>query len=126
VLLLIVLSILVLFSVVAVTFALVSSRFRTTSQASSRSDQYSIDFKDQLDDAARQILRGSKNPLSVLTIHSLLEDMYGYDSFTNASAGVTIVSAAVPNNGSAVTKLIDIKLSGAIPAPISGANGIWH
>ncbi len=115
VLLLVVLSILVLFAVVGVTFALVSSQFRRASMALPRIDQYAVNFKDQLDDAAKQVFRGSTNPLSVLTIHSLLEDMYGYDGIVNTVLGVHI-TAVTPTNGTN-GQLLDITLSTGLPVP---------
>ena len=108
-LLLLVLSILVLFAVVGLTFALVSSQFRRTSQALPRIDQYAVNFRDQLDDAAKQVFRGSTSPLSVLMTHSLLEDMYGYDGIVSSAAGISISSATAPSLTAGTNgQLIDI------------------
>ncbi len=118
VLLLLVLSILVLFAVVGLTFALVSSQFRRTSQAMPRIDQYAVSFRDQLDDAAKQVFRGSTSPLSVLMTHSLLEDMYGYDGIVSSAAGVYISSATPPASTAGTNgQLIDITLSTPLPVP---------
>ena len=84
VLLLIVLTILALFSVVAVTFALVAGKHRQVTTKQSRMEQYSPDPRDLLDDGAMQLVRGSKNPVSPFFIHSLLEDMYGNDGLSSA------------------------------------------
>jgi hypothetical protein len=110
VLLLIILSILVLFSVVAVTFALVSSQYRRTSMAMPTRDRYAIDYKSQLDDAAKQLFRGSNNPNSALSIHSLLEDMYGYDGLISSYVGVSIASVS-NNTGSTPAQFIDLFLT---------------
>ena len=119
VLLLVVLSILVLFAVVGVTFALVSSQWRRSSEKQPRIEQYAVSFRDQLDDAAKQVFRGSTNPLSVLMTHSLLEDMYGYDGIVNTALGVHITQS-VPTAGTgmgASSQLIDVTISAALPVP---------
>ncbi len=125
VLLLVVLSMLVLFAVVGVTFALVSSQFRRASLALPRIDRYTVSFRDQLDDAAKQVFRGSNDPLSALTIHSLLEDMYGSDGLVNTYLpGSTIANPLVakitantlpPNNNVNYAQLTDIFLTFAAP-----------
>ena len=59
-----------------------------------RLDQYAVDYRNQLDEAAMQVFRGSNNPRSVLQDHSLLEDMYGNDSLSNGTPpGVSVISA---------------------------------
>jgi hypothetical protein len=77
VLLLVVLSMLVLFSLIAVTFVLVSSQYRRSSTAAGRAEQYGDDYRRQLDEVFAQIVRDTTNTHSALQQHSLLNDIYG-------------------------------------------------
>ena len=122
VLLLLILSLLVLFAVIAVTFALVASQYRRSSLVGPRTEQYTTNCRDQLDDALLQVLRGSKNPLSVLSIHSLLEDMYGNDGLqgTVGPNNSMFINAAAGQPG----QLIDIYLNGPLPWPLAGYYGM--
>ncbi len=79
VLLLVVLSLLVLFVLIGVTFVLVASQSRRMSRADSRAEQYGDDYRRQLDDVFAQVVRDTTNTNSVLRSHSLLNDIYGLD-----------------------------------------------
>jgi hypothetical protein len=139
VLLLLMLSLLVLFAVVGVTYVLLSSQFRRSAGGPARLEQYAVDSAKQLDEAVMQVFRGSNSPLSVLSIHSLLEDMNGNDavasmptSFTTGSASTlgtpnTISSAAIslsnqntplPNPNTQV-QLVDLTLLSPLPWPLA-------
>lgn len=75
--LMIMLSLLALFTVMAVTFVVASGQFRRGVVAASRAEQTGDSFDILLQQAAMQVVRGSNHPHSVLGPHSLLEDMYG-------------------------------------------------
>jgi hypothetical protein len=77
VLLLVVLSLLVLFVLVGVTFIVVSGQYRRTTIAHKKVDRVGSRSQKLLDEAAKQLLRCPNHPGSVLVGHSLLEDMYG-------------------------------------------------
>lgn len=79
VLLLVVLSLLVLFTLIAVTFVLVASQSRRSVRADSRNEQYGDDPQKQLDSVFAQLVRDTVNPQSALRGHSLLADIYGND-----------------------------------------------
>lgn len=94
VLLLVVLSLLVLFTLIAVTFVLVASQSRRSVRADSRNEQYGDDPQKQLDSVFAQLVRDTVNPQSALRGHSLLADIYGNDG-----AKGTISSAAAVAGG---------------------------
>ena len=81
VLLLLMLCLLVLFAVLGVTYVLVASQFRRSAAAQPRIEQAAPDYRNQLDDSAMILFRGSTNPMSAIQDGSLLEDMYGTDAF---------------------------------------------
>ena len=76
VVLLVVLSLLVLFVVVAVTYAVVAGHFRRAAVASSRFEQLGDDPHRFVDRAMYQLLRDTPLPSSMMG-HSLLHDLYG-------------------------------------------------
>ena len=82
VLLLVVLSLLILFSLIAVTFVLVAGRYYDTARNSVRMEQTGDNPQRLLEDVLAQCVRGTTNPHSVLRGHSLLEDLYGNDGIT--------------------------------------------
>ncbi|MDZ4780879.1 MAG: hypothetical protein SGJ19_11550 [Planctomycetia bacterium] len=80
--LLVVLSMLAIFTLITVSFVLIASQGRRTAVAAARADRTNNTPQSQLHEAMLQIIRGTQNPLSVLQTHSLLEDMYGNDAVT--------------------------------------------
>jgi hypothetical protein len=119
-----------------VTFVLVSSQYRRTRQREPRRDQYAVDYRDQLDDAMYQVVRGSKNFNSVIATHSLGEDLYGNDGFSNTDpsfplgASVKITIAGPPGGNTQFAQLLDIALdtstmpSGKMPLPPSAPSAL--
>ena len=103
VLLLVVLSLLMLFSLVAVTFVLVSSRHYDTTRNAIKNEQTGDDPRRFLDNVLAQCIRGTNDPQSVIGPHSLLEDMYGNDGINGA------LDSAAQNP---TTRLIDLVISG--------------
>ncbi len=124
VLLLVMLCLLILFAALGVTYVMVGSQYRKTSSVQPRLDQYAIDYRNQIDEAALQVLRGTTNPSSVLQIHSLLEDLYGNDSVSSAQTGITIVQAlsslSVPAAPTQV-QLVDLRLQNATVLSVVGS-----
>ncbi len=129
VLLLLMLCLLVLFAVLGVTYVLLGSQFRRSTSVQPRLEQYASDYRNQLDEAAMQVFRGSSSALSVLSNQSLLEDMYGNDAISSASTapatslptGITIYSAAssfVNTTPGQPEQLIDLTLQ-----TITGSGG---
>ncbi|MBI3838068.1 MAG: hypothetical protein HY288_09060 [Planctomycetia bacterium] len=96
-LLLVVLSLLVLFALIGITFVLVASQYRRSSAAAGRAEQYGDDYRKQLDEVFAQIVRDTNNTHSVLQRHSLLNDMYGQDG-VKGTITTTPTSAAPGNN----------------------------
>jgi len=77
VVLLVVVSMLVLFVLIGVTYAIVASQYRRGARIVSRTKQLGVDPEQQLDSALYQVLRDTRSSSSALRGHSLLRDMYG-------------------------------------------------
>ncbi len=77
VVLLIVVSLLVLFVLIGVTYAIVTSQYRRGARIVSRQKQLGVDPQQHLDSALYQILRDTRKSSSVVRGHSLLRDIYG-------------------------------------------------
>ena len=75
--LLVVVSMLVLFVLIGVTYAIVSSQYRRGARIVSRQKQLGVDPEQHLDSALYQVLRDTRSPTSALRGHSLLRDIYG-------------------------------------------------
>ncbi|MCA9172323.1 MAG: hypothetical protein KDB23_31880, partial [Planctomycetales bacterium] len=82
VLLLIVLSLLVLFVLIGITFIVVAGMYTRAAQANARHELKGDSPLRELDDAALQLLRGNEDFNQVMFRHSLLHDLYGSDGFT--------------------------------------------
>jgi hypothetical protein len=113
VLLLVVLSLLVLFSLVAVTFVLVAGRYYDAARNQIKVEQTGDNPKQLLDEVLAQCIRDTDNPNSVLRGHSLLDDLYGNDGikYSNNGTALTITQTAT-------SQLLDIRFTPtAAPAP---------
>ena len=77
VVLLIVVSLLVLFVLIGVTYAIVTSQYRRGARIVSRQKQLGVDPQQHLDSALYQIVRDTRSSTSVVRGHSLLRDIYG-------------------------------------------------
>ncbi len=81
VLLLIVLSLLVLFVLIGLTFIVAAGQFKRIASSSSKTDLTGMPGRKIANATFSQILRGTNNPYSSARGHSLLEDLYGRDYF---------------------------------------------
>jgi hypothetical protein len=79
VILLVVLSLLVLFTLIAITFVILATQHKKIARADARAQFYDDGRDESLRQAAMQVIRGSNNPRSVVGFHSVMEDMYGND-----------------------------------------------
>lgn len=93
VILLVVLSMLALFTLLVLTFVIYASQHKKTAMAVARADRYDDAYADLLTRAAMQIFRGSDNPISIVGFHGLLEDMYGNDSVKGTVTGFRAAAA---------------------------------
>jgi len=82
VVLLIVLSLLVLFTILAVTFVVVAAGYREGAVAASRYRRVGDDPRKLLDSAAYALVRGTSDENSPFRGHEFLRDMYGIEGFT--------------------------------------------
>ncbi len=82
VVILVVLSLLVLFVLLVVTFAIVAGQYRRTSLAYARQEVLGPQPHKDLDRAFYQLLRDTRSQGSSLRFHSLLRDYYGGDGFS--------------------------------------------
>ncbi len=109
ILLLVVLSLLVLFSMVTVTFMLVAGQYKRMSRIAGKVEMVGNDPRKQLDEAFGQLARGTLNPHSSLRSHDLLGDLYGNDGVKIVNNG--LIQAAYPLVGGAPTRqLIDLQI----------------
>lgn len=84
VVILIVLSLLVLFVLLAVTFAIVAGQYRRAAEAQSRQEWLGVPAEKQLDSAVYQVVRDSPLLGSAIRCHGLLTDLYGTEGFAGS------------------------------------------
>ncbi|MDZ4820817.1 MAG: hypothetical protein SGJ20_17770, partial [Planctomycetota bacterium] len=89
VLILVVLSLLVLFVILAVMYVAVASRARMTSKAFATYDTAGDTPQDLVNNLMMDLLRGTLNPRSSLYCNSLLEDVYGLPLLKGTAASPT-------------------------------------
>jgi len=77
VLLLLVLAMLAMFGLLAISFVVISGQAKRGAEVASRRQESDENPRVLMEEAIRQVLRGSTNPASVLNVHGLLEDVYG-------------------------------------------------
>lgn len=123
VLLLVVLSLLVLFALIGVTFVLVASQHLDKTRMALRDEQYGDDPRQMLDSVFAQCIRDTTNPHSMLRTHSLLRDMYGNDGIKiiDQIGGQLNVTETQNQNNVPVRQLIDITFPNAPTMPIQFA-----
>lgn len=93
---LVIISILVLFMLVMVTFAVVTGHYRAAAGGASQRGIYDDDPRRSMDSTAYQIISGSSNPYSSLWGHDLLGDLYGNDGLAGT---LTADGALQPASG---------------------------
>ena len=81
VVILVVLSLLVLFTLLMATYVIVSGQFHRASQAFAREELYGVQPQKDLDRAMYQLLRDTNQRTSAVRFHSLLRDYYGEGGF---------------------------------------------
>lgn len=106
--LLVVLSLLAIFTLITVSFVLVASQGRITAQAAARMEQRGDEPRALLHEAMLQLVRGTNNRISVLQASSLLEDMYGNDRVTGMIADPTVIGgpAVSPVTSSGAVQIV--------------------
>lgn len=112
VVLLVVLSLLTLFTLLMVTFIIVSGQYRQSALSAARVSRVDPSPTKLLDNATFALLRDSTDPKNPIRFHSLLFDMYGGDGFVGKLSGVSDVtnSAGTPSDGTG-GNFFDIRLS---------------
>ncbi len=122
VLLLAIIGVLVLVSLLAMTWV-VSARYqKSVSRSVAKHRRWDQNWQQALDEAMAQVARGTENRLSVLGPHSLLEDLYG----TDGTAVVPLPKLAVPTvfhpqkiGGGEVHELLVIRVQSAPWNPLA-------
>src|SRR5262245_59317968 len=79
IILLVVLSVLVLFTLIAITFVIVSTQHKKAVLQEVRAARYDDGYEELLHRAFLDVARGDDNPYSAVGRNSLLEDQYGTD-----------------------------------------------
>ncbi|MEN6367036.1 MAG: hypothetical protein ABFC88_09500, partial [Thermoguttaceae bacterium] len=86
VLLLLILALLAMFGLIGMAFVVMTGQAQRSAKSIERIGQTdsttTVDADQLLQQAVRQVLRGSNNPTSVMGAHSLLEDLYGNEYLT--------------------------------------------
>jgi hypothetical protein len=93
--LLIVLGMLTLFSLLAISYIVVSGQSRTANFGMARQDFHGTAAPKLLDEAARQLLRGSLDHNSIMWRQGLLGDLYGSGNLDNAGLPLPISDGSV-------------------------------
>lgn len=96
VLLLVILSLLALFSVVVITYVIVAGLTRRAAVAYSRHDQYETPPHELAERVMMDVLRGTRNPNSPLQGHDLLGDLYGEDWVEGSVLSDSEITMPVP------------------------------
>ena len=107
VLLLVVLSLLVLFSLMGLTFLLVAGRYYKTTKRSLSNEQVGSNPRSLCDEVLAQVVRGTNNPHSAIRTHDLLGDMYGNDGVVLTSSSA-ISTYGMPLTSGTTTQLFDL------------------
>lgn len=98
VVILVVLSLLVLFVLLAVTYAIVSGQYDRAARSSARQEALGVEPQKDLDKAFYQILRDTTQRSSAARFHSILRDFYGEDGFRGTLVDQTYVHPPVQAN----------------------------
>lgn len=114
--LLIVLTLLVLFVLIGVTFVLVSTRYRSTAADFAKTEGQGDPPRKLFEEVLTQILVGPRSPNSSLWQHDLLGDLYGKDGVVATVQG----SALAPNTGG---QFMQISLNAPLIGNMSGEPG---
>ena len=115
--LLIVLSLLVLFTLLMVTFLIVSGQYRSGARAVARSRPSVIDPQELLDGAFYSQIRDTLDAKSVLRGHSLLLDMYGLDGLKGTVHDVDDVGGLSGGTDGTNGQFFDLQLRSASTSP---------
>ena len=129
VVLLIVLSLLVLFILVGVTFVVVAGHYRRGAESVARYGRAGDDPRKLFEIAAKQLIRGTTNERSALLGQSLLRDFYGTDGLhgivrgaAEQAGGQFILIRYVPERG-ATPSSIDDFYNGRV---VTVLDTMWH
>jgi hypothetical protein len=122
VVILVVLSLLVLFTLLVVTYAIVSGQYRRAAEAFARQELLGVQPQKDLDRAFYQVLRDTQQSGSAARFHSLLRDLYGEDGFS----GTLTNAVALPATGDQLLDLVtdvtvDMFPESAVIQPFMGA-----
>lgn len=117
VLLLVILGMLAMFGLVAIAFVILTGQFRRTAEVTRRIDIQAESPHALLEDAFAQVVRGSTNPASALSVHSLLEDQYGSNSWI-----VSLPTSSIGMNRLAGGEMLLFPIGATLPATVSSTD----
>lgn len=123
VVLLVVLSLLTLFTLLMVTFIIVSGQYRQSALSAARVSRVEPSPTKLLDNATFTLLRDSNDPKNPIRFHSLLFDMYGGDGFVGeiASNGVGNVGYFASASDGTGGNFFDLRIKVQAPNPLPPA-----
>ena len=113
-LMLVVLCILLLFTLMALTYLMVATQYAEGARSIATVERSGDDPRSELEEAFRQLLRDTLNPNSAIQGHSLLADLYGNDGVPG-----TIDHAAYAGGNYQATggQFFDLHLSSDVSTP---------
>ncbi len=124
ILLLGVIGLLVLVSLLAITWVVAARHQKAVSRSTVRHRRWDQRWERALDEALGQVVRGTNNPLSVIGPHSLLEDLYGNDGYGPVqlvplgSGGLPTVFHPVRQNNQPVHELVVVRVQSNAGNPL--------
>ena len=121
VVLLVVLSLLTLFTLLMVTFIIVAGQYRQSALSAARVGRVDGAPRKLLDNATFALLRDSNDPKNVIRFHSLLFDMYGGDGFVGGVRGVGNAGAFAGASDGTGGNFFDLRME-VLPVPFVPAN----
>ena len=124
ILLLGVIGLLVLVSLLAVTWVVSARHQKAISRSTVRHRRWEQRWQQALDEAFGQVVRGTNNRFSVLRPHSLLEDLYGSDGYgpvqlVPLGGGVPTVSHPRRPNNQPMHDLVAVLVRSPVSLPLS-------
>lgn len=115
--LLVVLGMLALLSLLAVTYVVFASQTRATSVAHTRTNVRKAPVSPLLDEAVKQLIRGTTNPMSSMQSHDLLADLYGIAETNRLAGGVGTFRIRTAPAAAEVPMLLGGEVSGGNYVP---------
>ncbi len=124
VILLVVMGLLVLLTMVAVTYVVATREFKTAARAATAGERYDDGFEELLERAFKQLIRGSHNPYSAARYVNLLEDAFGNDYVEVQVQGGG--ASWFPSNNAGEQVFLSLNVNHIGGSQLSGRSGYYN